>query len=377
MNRLYILLYVITLCFSLQMVSCIEPNLHLPDQTEPSVLPAIETELSVVWDIDAEWTADWYYGWDEKDDSIWGGIGYNMPKSFQVRRYYTGDDPHAPHTDVDAFSIEGTSFRRLFSFGYYDMLFWSDIDSKDGTQVLVINEQMDSVTATTTGTHGLARSIFQLVGSNESVGESEIIGLKNQPEIFYSAYTEDVLISRDLNDYIYDPVEDVYIKKIETELKPLVYIYLVQVVLFNNDGRIKGTNGNTAMSGMASGTNLNTGKTNNSPSVVYFNTRLKRNIEVEGRNSDVIGGKFTTFGLCTRSQLVNYLLFDLVFTNDGVKTYSVDVTEQCQSQPHGGVITVFVDCGQLVLPDDPEIGTGSLFIPTIEDYKIVNWEVEL
>ena len=375
MKRLHFI-YIIASLVSLQMISCIEPDLHLPEQTEPSVLPAIETELSVVWDIDAEWTADWYYGWDEKDDSIWGGIGYDMPKSFQVRRYYTGDDPHAPHTDVDAFSIEGTSFRRLFSFGYYDMLFWSDVDSKDGTQVLVINEQMDSVTATTTGTHGLARSIYQLVGSKESVGESEIIGLMNQPEIFYSAYTEDVYISRDLNDYTYDPVEDVYIKKIETELKPLVYIYLIQIVLYNNDGRIKGINGNTAMSGMANGTNLNTGQPNNRPSVVYFNTRLKRNIEVEGRNSDVMGGKFTTFGLCTSSQLVNYLLFDLVFTNDGVKTYSVDVTEQCQSQPHGGVITVFVDCGKLELPDDPEIGTGSLFIPTIEDYNIVNWEVE-
>ena len=375
MKRLHFI-YIIASLVSLQMSSCIAPDLHLPEQTEPSVLPAIETELSVVWDIDAEWTADWYYGWDEKDDSIWGGIGYDMPKSFQVRRYYTGDDPHAPHTDVDAFSIEGTSFRRLFSFGYYDILFWSDIDSKDGTQVLVINEQMDSVTATTTGTHGLARSIYQLVGSKESVGESEIIGLMNQPEIFYSAYTEDVYISRDLNDYTYDPVEDVYIKKIETELKPLVYIYLIQIVLYNNDGRIKGINGNTAMSGMANGTNLNTGQPNNRPSVVYFNTRLKRNIEVEGRNSDVMGGKFTTFGLCTSSQLVNYLLFDLVFTNDGVKTYSVDVTEQCQSQPHGGVITVFVDCGKLELPDDPEIGTGSLFIPTIEDYNIVNWEVE-
>ena len=390
MKRLH-LIYIIASLASLQMISCIDPSLHLPDQSNPVDPPAIETELSVVWDIDAEWSADWYYGWDEKDDSIWGGIGYEMPKSYQVRRYFTGDNPQAPHTDVDAFSIEGTSFRRLFSFGYYDMLFWSDIDSKDGTQVLVINEQMDSVTATTTGTHGLARSVTQLFDSNESAYESEIIGLKNQPEIFYSAYTEDIFISNDLSDYDYDPVENVYLKKIETELRPLVYIYLVQIILYNNDGRIKGINGNTALSGMASGTNLNTGHTNNTPSVVYFNTRLKRNIIVDGKDCDVIGGKFTTFGLCdmepykrsnstysgSRGQLANHLLFDLVFTNNGVKTYSVDVTDQCQSQAHGGVITVFVDCGKLELPDDPEIGTGSLFIPTIEDYTEVQWEIEL
>ncbi len=390
MKRLHLIFFVVVSFFSLQMVSCIEPELNLSGETKPEKVPAIDIELSVMWDIDAEWSAEWYYGWDEKDDSIWGGIGYDEPKSYQVRRYFTGDDPRARHTDVDAFSIEGTSFRRLFSYGYYDMLFWNDIDSKDGTQVLVINETLDSVTATTTGTHALAREVFNMVGSGEKVSESEIVGLKNQPEILYSAYTEDVLISRDLSDYTYNPVEDVYIKTIETELRPLVYIYLVQIVLFNNDGRIKGINGNTAMSSMASGTNLNTGHTNNIPSVVYFNTRLKRNIEVDGKLCDVMGGKFTTFGLCdmepytrsgstytgSRGSLANYLLFDLVFTNNGVKTYSVDVTDQCQKQAHGGVITVFIDCGKLEMPDDPEIGTGSLFIPTIEDYSNVNWEIE-
>ena len=58
-------------------------------------------------------------------------------------------------------------------------------------------------------------------------------------------------------------------KKIDTELKPLVYIYLVQIVLLNNDGRIKGINGNAAMSSMASLTNVNTGHTGNLPTVVY------------------------------------------------------------------------------------------------------------
>lgn len=390
MKRLYFLLYAIAIFLSLQMVSCIKPELNLSGETVPEIVPAVEVELSVTMEIDAEWTAEWYYGWDEKDDSIWGGIGYEEPKSYQVRRYFTGDNPHSAHNDVDAFSIEGSKFRRLFSYGYYDMLFWNEIDSKDGTQVLVINETLDSVTATTTGTHALSRGVFNLVGSSESAGESQIVGMKNQPEILYSAYTEDINISPDLNDYTYNPVEDVYSKTIETKLRPLVYIYLVQIVLYNNDGRIKGINGNTAMSSMASGTNLNTGHTSNTPSIVYFNTRLKRNTEVDGMVCDVIGGKFTTFGLCdmepytpssrsysgTRGAQPNYLLFDLVFTNDGVKTYSFDVTDQCQEQPHGGVITVFVDCGKLEIPDDPEIGTGSLFIPTVEDYSIVNWEVE-
>ncbi len=394
MRRAYIIIYSLFVMFvTMQVVSCIEPPLNLPGQQLLTEMPAVETQLNVVWNVEADWVADWYYGWDVKDDSIWGGIGYTQPTNFQVRRYFTGENPDAPHSDVDAFSITGTSFRRYFNFGFYDILLWSDIVSKDGTQVLVINEKLDSVTATTTGSRGMSRSISRLVGSTETEDTTGMFGLKNQPEIFFAAYPENIYISRDLNDYIYDPVEDIYIKKIEAKLHPLVYIYLVQIILVNNDdGRVKGINGNAAMSSMASGTNVNTGHTNNSPSIIYFNTRLKRNLEADGVPCDIIGGKFTTFGLCdmepytrtgsqysgSRSELKNYLFFDLVFSNDGVKTYSINVTDQLQAKAHGGVVTVVIDCSKLTPPVEPEEGgTGSLFVPTVEDYKDVYWEVEL
>lgn len=375
------LAYIVTAFAAL---SCIAPPLHLPGQEILTEVPLVETQLEVVWNVDVDWATDWHYGWDVQDDALWGGIGYPEPSSFQVRRYFTGDDPAARHTDVDAFSIRGTRFRRFFSFGYYDILFWSDIDSPDGTQVLVINEKPDEVTATTTGTRGMAR-----LATLDS--KSAVVGLMNQPEIFYAAYPENIYISRDLKDYEYDPVEKVYIKKIETELRPLVYIYLVQVILKNNDGRVKGINGNAAMSSMASGTSLNTGHTNDVPSMIYFNTRLKRDVDVEGEPCDIIGGKFTTFGLCdmepytragaqyqgSRTDLHNLLFFDLLFSNDAVETHSVDVTAQCQSQAHGGVITVYIDCSTLTPPAGPEEGTGSLFVPTVEDYDEVYWEIEM
>ena len=170
------------------------------------------------------------------------------------------------------------------------------------------------------------------------------MGLRNQPEIFYASYLEDIYVSRDLKDYEYDPVENVYIKKIETQLRPLVYIYLVQIILVNNDGRVKGIDGNTAVSSLASGVNVNTGVTSDSPSVIYFNTRLKKDMVADGKPCDIVGGKFTTFGLCdlvpytragalyegSRAALTNKLFFDLVFSNDGVKTVEVDVTSQFQ-----------------------------------------------
>lgn len=392
MKRLHIILsIIIPVCITMQMSSCIDPPLTLPGQELLADMPAVETELSVVWNVHVDWATDWYYGWDAKDDSIWGDIGYDLPKSFQVRRYYKGKDTRPHHTNVDAFSTHNQTFRRYFSFGFYDINIWSDIDSKDGTQVLLINEQLDSITATTTGTHGMSRSVVRLKDSEEVEDGSGIIGLKNQPEIFYAAYPENIYISSNLDDYDYDPVEHIYIKKIETQLQPLVYIYLVQILLINNDGRVKGINGNAALSSMASGTNLNTGHTNNQPTIVYFNTRLKRNMVAEGQFCDIIGGKLTTFGLCdmepytragstyrgSRSSLNNYLFFDLLFSNNGVKTYSVDVTEQCQAQAHGGVITVKIDCSKLEIPAESESGSGSLFLPTVEDYDDVYWEIEL
>ena len=43
-----------------------------------------------------------------------------------------------------------------FNFGYYDILLWSNIDSPTHTQVVLINENdIDEVTATTTATRGM------------------------------------------------------------------------------------------------------------------------------------------------------------------------------------------------------------------------------
>ena len=381
----------LTALLMLCIVSCIEPPLHLPGQNLEMMIPQVETEMEVVWDIDVDFSTDWYYGWDVKDDSLWGNIGYTRPTGYEVHRYYKGDKPRRKHLSDDAFSIRSNRFRRYFQFGYYDMLFYSEIDSKDGTQVVVMHETLDSVTATTTGTRGLSKGILDMTRAGTSQDDGAI-GLLNQPEIFYGAYPEDIYISYNLDDYDYDPVENIYIKHLETKLRPLVYIYLVQLILYNNDdGKIKGINGNSALSSMASSTNVNTGHTGNSPAVIYFNTRMKKDLTVKGRKSDVIGGKLTTFGLCdnepcvrskaqyagSRTTLKNYLYFDLIWNNGGVKTYQFDVTDQCHAQAHGGILTVWIDCSELTPPDPGPSSKGSLFIPTVEDYDEVVWEIEI
>ncbi len=383
-------------CFILSslLTGCIEPPLRLPEQ-DPTIITEIEVSTSFIeeaWTLDVDWRRHWYYGWDEIDSMRWGSIAYPVPSSYEVRRFYLGSQPVGPHTDVDAFTVYENRFRRSYQYGYYDLLLWSNIDSKDGTQVLKINEQdVDAVQATTTVTRGMTRL---KTDANSSSGSSSIVGLYNQPEIFYSGTSRGVYISGNTEDYDYfDSELGCWVKHINCKLYPVVYLYLVQVIFVNNDGRVVGASGNAALSAFASSTNVNTCHTNDDPAMVFFNTRYKENQYYGVQTADIIGGKFTTFGLCdmssyaevpdhqyigSRMDLPNYLMVDVLFRNGVEKTMQYEVTEQCRKQAHGGIITVVVDCGDLEIPDPPhEEGTGSLFVPTVEDYDEVVFEIPL
>ena len=370
------------------MTSCIEPPLVLPSEEVIIDLPIVVSEMEVVWNIETDWKTTWIYGWDETDEATWGKIGYFEPTNYEVRRYYLGGTPGAPHSadNVDGFTVFGTSFRRNYQFGYYDMLIWSNIDSPDGTQVLVVNDRnVNEVTATTTVTRGISRNPDNL---------EQVTGLFNQPEIFFSSYQRDINISHSFEDYdYYDDVNKCWVKHLKSDLHPLVYIYLVQIVLHNNDGRVVGTSGDAAVSAFATSTSVNTGHTGSTPCIVYYGTRMKKNLTTaEGEKVDVIGGKLTTFGLCDmepywvdsraeynggRPDLQNYLYFTLKFSNGTSKTMLLPVTDQCQRQSHGGVITIDVDCRNIDLPNPGDPGSGNLFVPTIEDYIDVNYDIPM
>ena len=372
----------LTAAFTL--ASCIQPKLYLPAEEVLVDMPIVITDIDVVWNLDIDWQASWHYGWDLEDISLWGEIEYPEPKSFEIRRYYLGEEPGVPHTEVDPpITVYTTNFRSSFQFGYYDLLLWSNIESEEGTQVVVIDESdLNEVTATTTVSRAL-----NLMGE----GFNAPTALFNQPEIFYSAYPQDIYISRNKEDYDYfDDENNVWVKRINSELHPLVFIYMVQIILYNNDGRVTGVNGDCALSAMASGTSVNTGHTNNNPCIVYFNARMKENLDVNGKTADIIGGKLTTYGLCdmegytpgskseyqgSRTELPNFLYFDIKMSGGSIKTLKYEVTEQCQRQCHGGVITVEVDCSKL---ENPSEGTGGgLFVPNVDDYDELVFDIPM
>lgn len=387
MKRLWDILVIgiLAVIVNTSITSCIKPPLLLPGEKVVVVPPTVVTDMEIVWNLDVDWRVQWYYGWDKIDTELWGDLDYPDPTRFDVRRYFLGNTPHAPHKDVDPFTVTGKSFTRTFEFGYYDMLIWSLIDSKTQTQVVTINEDdIENVTASTTVTRSISLTR----------ADDRPTALYNQPEIFYSAYERDMYISRNYEDYdYYDEVKRAWVKHLNCTLNPLVYIYMVQIIVLNNeDGRVRGVSGDCAISAMASGTSVNTGHTFNSPCMVYFNARMKKDITVNGQRADIIGGKLTTYGLCdmdgysadtraqyqgSRGELPNHLYFDLLLSR-GSKTISVDVTEQCQSQCHGGVITVYIDAKAIEdTPSDVPSGSGSIFHPTVEDYDELVYDIPM
>jgi len=382
------LLWCTALLLSSGVTSCIEPPLLLPGEEVMVDLPIVLTDMEVVWNVDVDWMAEWHYGWDVVDEELWGKLSYPEPTNYEVRRYFLGDTPGAAHSEVEAFTIHGTQFRRYYNFGYYDMLLWSNIDATDGTQAVLIDESdIDEVTASTSGSRGL-RGVSRATGATNTV----VAGLYNQPEIFYSAYPRDIYISRYFEDYDYfDEAEQVWVKKINTTLTPLVYTYLVQIIIINNHGRIVDANGNNAITGFASSTSVNTGHTGTTAGMLYFESRMKHGIDYKGQTADVIGGRFTTYGLCdmtswaqdpspiysgSRTDIDNELFFDLTFSNGVEQTCNSKVTDQCRSHCHGGIITVVLDADDIDRPDPGE-GTGSLFVPTVEDYDEVVWDATI
>lgn len=380
--------YILCLAFAaITMISCrIEPPLNLPTEDVVIENPIVIQELEVIWNIDVSWRANWVYDWDQEDSLNWGPIGYPEPTRYDVMRYFLGAEMNVPHTrPEDDFIINTNWFQRRFNFGYYDILVYSLIDSPDQIQSVVIDKSNYDEVVAYTHTRGV-RMYRPKAGP-------VTVQIYNQPEIFYSALEKNVHITHDPADYdYYDEENHVWVKKLEAVLNPLVYIYLVQVILHNNQGRISTVSSACAIDGLADKTSVTYGNTSENDVSVQFDMRLKKDLNPKkfakpGETSvDVIGGKLTTFGLCgmppwaitrassryegTRANVNNNFALNLRFKNECDSTYYYDVTKQMQEQSHGGVITIEIDVDTLKKPVSPTPPTsGSGFDPYVEDYK--------
>lgn len=373
-------------------VGCsVEPPLHLyrgVDIDFPE-LPEVQMDVDVLWQypFDIDWQVEWQYGWDDTDRRIFGQeIGYTPPSQFELRRYYLGDRPGASHAQVESFHMDDTTFTAHFDFGYYDLLLWNDIVGEGGVQSLIINESdPDNVTAETNPSTSrmLARSIV-----HDRVAETSYY----DPEDLFSLYVRDIHISTDTADYdYYDAQRHVYCKRLNGVLQPISYIYLPQLILYHNNGRISGVDGNAVLTGMARRTSVNTGITESEAVNVFFHDRIKRDIVLTdgqhaGETVDIIGGRLHTFGLCDTNPYAlsrayatdnepHYIGFNVLFFNGTDSTLVFDVSDVVRRRYRGGVITMELDLDSVPIPSLPSGGSG--FDAKVADYDEETFEIDM
>ena len=298
----------VSVLFALQLslFSCtIEPPLHFPDDGADIImtLPEVNLDLDVLWDyslvIDEEhneyydstynWRDEWYYGWDNQDNAIFGTWDIVNPEVFNIRRYYTGADAKGIHKSPNEHQIQGRRLSARYNFGFYDILAWNEVQTIDGVQSLHFDESSTYEYITCYTNAGMAPARHSPKHQFAYY----------QPEFLFGGYYEDLYVSQDPADYDgYDEERNVYYKNARMQLLPRTYIYLTQVILYNNRGRVAGVEGSANLSGMARQTNLNTGYTSDDEISVNFYQRMKRHIMKDGEDVDIIGGRLFTFGLC-------------------------------------------------------------------------------
>jgi hypothetical protein len=359
------------------LVCCIrEPELHLFDGGDIEIeLPLVELELDAYWDyemsygITYDWRAEWYYGWDAVDQELFGSLGYTEPSVFHLRRYFTGSTPLASHTSVVANTITGKSFYGKYSWGFWDILVWNDVNTIDGVQSLNFDEQtsLDYVLAYTNQT--MVASRYEAPKYTRAFYE---------PEPLFSAYHQGIEIDRELTGFEYDPIRNVYVKKLDMLLEPITYIYRTQVILHHNRGKIVGIDGSGMLSGFARSTVVNTGISGEDIITVYYNTRFKKNCDMNGEPVDIAGGRLLTFGISgqnanrikhiedVKDKANHYLDITMQFNNGMDSTFVFDVSDQVRKHWKGGVITVELDMDTVRIPSR---SGGSAFDAVVKDFE--------
>ena len=360
----------------------IEPPLNLHIERHVNVgVPWVKPDLNVFWSYedDGDWQANWSYGWDDTDKSTYGDYGYSAPTTYYIRRYFKGSNPDGPRLSVVRHTASQSYLTAQYEFGYYDFLTWTGNKSLDE----VVNNEFTESSDYTTVMLTTNKSPYVINRAATNLSQTYY-----EPDEVFRWAKDNVYVSENPDHYDgYDAQKNVYTMNLAGKLEPIVYIYLPQVVLYNNKGRITSVDGNASVGGMSKSVNVSTGMTSDEPINVFFATRMKKNQELaNGKKVDVIGGRFTTFGLCNTkpneitkasevSDKYRHLMgVNIQFSNGKDSTMVFDVTKQVRKAYRGGVITVELDVDTVKLPNR---SGGSGFDVSVKDFVDHEYDFEM
>ena len=341
----------------------IEPPLYLRTAVATKVELATKVDVNVLWQIN--WRSEWQFGWDS---SLYGPLGYSLPASMRMH-IFTQDAAGVPisHTvhnfvgDVAQMDVFVGTHNLLFHNNDSEaLLFMADDD------LAPIHSYTRLISSGLRSSSPVYTTLQKLSGVTKAdEPEEEPVALT--PEELFSLYDPNRVITDNPDDYIYENGK--YILKIESELYPSTFIYLIQIKLLNNGGRVIGSSGGGAITGMARGVNLFTRET--------WTETASVTTDVYKDDKDMLGAKVFTFGIpgcnpydsesvAAAPEGKHYFVLNVSYVNGSWRNIRVDVTDQVRALPLGGVISVEIDVDDF--PPDESAGGGGGFQALIGDW---------
>lgn len=330
---------------ALTVVSCtIDPPLHLRATAETEMVLVTDITTDLYWQ--ADWATQWQFGWAA---SVLGPVGYTMPKYVRMHDYTLGEDFEPIRHDF--YNFNGTYGTTQLFLGVHNLLFHnlgsevnlfrSETDLSDiHAYTRIISSGLKSSTPVMTAAQKAAAATRA-----DDIQIEEPVALA--PDDLFTVYDYHREITDNLDDY--ELIDGKYVLKIKGELTPVTFIYLFQIKLNNNLGRVNGSMGGAALTGMADDVNLpqrmNSTTTNSVPMDVHLNKE---------DNPDLLGARVMTFGIpgCCPTDPASvakapagkhYLVMNINFITGQYKNIRIDVTDQVRALPTGGVITLEID----------------------------------
>ena len=313
-----------------------DPLLHTAGKVE--VKPEVEQHINVetMWQVD--WQDKWQVSWNE---STQGKLGYTAPETYHLD-YFLSDGNWIGQRDMASNSI-----RLDLGHGSYDLLTYNN--DTQNIRLTQADDWSSLVASTETENNVILPDTLR-----------QKLDIREMPDELFSMYATNVVVSDRLEDYTYIPEENIYLLKLNAELTPRTFIYLIQVELKNNDGRVKGS-GNLTVTGLASSVDLISRKNSSEAIAHHFGTVFQQ-------DQNLIGGRLVTFGLpncipgetlpdeATQERNLCYVV--LKFSNGYRGCIPVDITDQMRALPQGGVINIVMDIEKLPMPGGGSGGWG-------------------
>jgi len=369
------------------------------DQIQISV-EITDINLSMLWGV--EWKTDWQYTWNETSTKF-GVMGYTKPELIKGTVYNIDSNTGKRYSSF--FKIFGANGGRvsLTAGSTYDMLFYNF-----GTEYTSYYQSDDYYTYTAS-TRTSTQSSWVRTRAENSFSDmpdtTKVYVDHNQPDELFGTLETGLTINEDPTVYTkeYDEEGNItYVYKISASLRPYSFIYMIQVIILNNDDgkgdRITGTKGLT-VTGLAQGVELFSRRTfDNTVSVSTDDIKpIQRHDTIsfsDGRqynDADIFAARILTWGLPGMSPLdntkarerapeidENYVGIGMTLRNGYTFTLTRNITDQMHDNPAGGVITIIFDANDIpqdVMDQKPNTNNGG-FNASVENWaNEVNAEV--